>query len=340
MGLNKFLENKIANCTDYVITDEDKYFLDKNGTVEFIVRKLLSRKFRRWAIDDKTMGHIVSCVSACIKNNEPIPFIFSYGGYKMWRLPSHPHPDWAEMFSLSYYRDFLVAVSKVYKPGVKLYLFSDRYIAGMINNIPKESLKKYAESFDSLVKRLSDNLPDNVGISVVDIEDIYDKDELKSEFSDRLDHFMKNGVDAAQERIKHLQELSEMNIIWDGEEDWHLLNDNEKKLKVTQTPTYMDAYYNLTKRAEFVRKDKIMISPLPLPLSVPIGTTKNSVVKFWNGVGVIESCDGIYNERILSIKQYEEALKLKHDIVAVNIPGLPWLDKIIVFQHKFNFSHK
>jgi len=104
----------------------------------------------------------------------------------------------------------------------------------------------------------------------------------------------------------------------------------------------MEAYYTLKKRQRFVRaEDKIMISSLPLPLSIPIGSTKNSVVKFWSGAGVIETTqNGSYTERILSISQYEKALELDHETVNINLTGLSWIDKIKVFKKSFDFSVK
>ena len=123
MDLIKFLKSKLTDCAEYILQPEDKNYLSKKGLEEFIIWKLLSKKFRKYSIDEKTREHIKISIRLNIKNRQPIQFIFPFGGYKMWCLPSFPYPDWAELFSISYYCSYIAFITKVYKPGAKLYFF-------------------------------------------------------------------------------------------------------------------------------------------------------------------------------------------------------------------------
>jgi len=189
MNLNQFLKNKITDCSDYILTNEDNNILEKKGKEEFIIGKLLSHKFRKRSIDAKTARHLKLSVNLNISKNQPILFITSWGGYKMWRLPFYPYPDWAELFAISYYCSFLAPITKIYEPGVKLCFFSDDYIAEKINNIPHDSLRSYVETFRLLVGMFRNSLPNNLSIGVNGIFDIYSEQELAKEFSDNLSFF-------------------------------------------------------------------------------------------------------------------------------------------------------
>jgi hypothetical protein len=68
------------------------------------------------------------------------------------------------------------------------------------------------------------------------------------------------------------------------------------------------------------RIDKIVAFTQPFsPMCLGLGTTKNSIMKFWIGVGVLKKSGGAYQPTILSLNQLR---KVSTRIEQVRIDGL------------------
>src|SRR5437762_12821678 len=80
---------------------------DKEELAKLIVRRLLSRKFRKYALKPELESHINEAVRRNIKAGDPIKLTFLNGCYKLWRLDESPEVDWAELFTLLHYADWL-----------------------------------------------------------------------------------------------------------------------------------------------------------------------------------------------------------------------------------------
>ena len=102
-----------------------------------------------------------------------------------------------------------------------------------------------------------------------------------------------------------------------------------------------DAYSLATKRRPYYRNpNKIMVNNTSIPGAIGIGTTKTSVTKFWTGVGVLEKRDDSYIERIFSPQQLEQAQKLPHKTIKVDLIDLKNFKTIDIYDQPFNFTKR
>jgi hypothetical protein len=105
-------------------------------------------------------------------------------------------------------------------------------------------------------------------------------------------------------------------------------------------PILHDGYCALSKRRAFVRgEDKILIFPsAPINNGIAIGSTKNSIVKFWTGIGVLEGQDSTLSDRILSPEQFNKLKNEKYETVKMDLVPLKNFDEIMVFKKSINFT--
>jgi hypothetical protein len=79
-------------------------------------------------------------------------------------------------------------------------------------------------------------------------------------------------------------------MCWDGAKDLTELDNREKRALLERGAIYHDAYCALPRRQAFNRaEDTIVIFATVIPNSIALGTTKNSVTKFWTGFGVLDA---------------------------------------------------
>lgn len=93
----------------------------RDELVEVIFRLVMSKKFRKYTANDDLQSHIKNAIRVNVEKNEPINITFLHGAYKLWRLAEAPEADWAELFSLIYYTNWVKPICEVYGPGVCNY---------------------------------------------------------------------------------------------------------------------------------------------------------------------------------------------------------------------------
>lgn len=269
-----------------------------------IYKKLTSKKFRKWALNDATVAHTRTAIHESISQAKPLQVVYPFGGYKLWQLASSPKVDWAEFFSISHYLDYLIPVANMYSPGVELKFSSDDFILERINNIASQDTDLYRESFIELVNLMQQYLPNNLTLELVRTSDLYSNDALEIE--------LLSGAQAAKayyrslnsEQLNRDVEVAKKNIQWHGVRDLTALSENEKKEYILDSLIYHGAYAHLSKRLEYNRKSgKIILSASPSALAIPLGTTKKSVVKFWVGTGLIEEANDKITSMVISLQQ-------------------------------------
>jgi len=81
------------------------------------------------------------------------------------------------------------------------------------------------------------------------------------------------------------------------------------------------AYYNVSRRRSYTRggKDKILTFCTQIGRCLPVGTTKNSIAKFWPGAGALKKREEDFSEYVLSPSQITATKFTKED---VSISGL------------------
>jgi hypothetical protein len=308
MNIQQYIQSEIEGCAQYQLNDEDKKFLNEHGVEDFIYKKLTSKKFRKWKVDELSEKQVKNALNICVSENKPIQFRYPFGGYKLWRLPSSPEVDWAEFFAIAYYCRYLAPIAAAYGPGIELKFASDDLIIERMDNIPTSDTDRYFESFKELLMLFKPKLPSNMKVEIVRISDLYpDKVQMEKELEVNVEkQIVEYRDNISTEKKQAMYTMSELNIKWDGSIDLTDASESKKDEIIKKGPVYHDAYCSLSKRREFNRgDDKVVLFTTPIPNALAIGTTRGSVTKYWTGFGVLLESEKGFSARVLSPKQLE-----------------------------------
>ncbi len=341
MNAQEYLSTKLKNCTSYEHTAEDKKLLDEFGIEEFIQKKLISKKFRKWSLTKDVEERIRDTIHLNAEGNQPIQLRFPFEGYKLWRLPTSPEVDWAEFFTIAYYCQYLAPILKAYKPGVSFVFSSDDIIIERMDNVLKKDTNAYFDSFNVLLGCFKKYFPSNMKMEIMRIADLYpDKNDFEAELKERISQVTEESKSWDKAEWERLLKMSELNIKFNGVEDWASLSNEEKRNKIKMGAIYHHSYISVPRRRAYNRGEgKIVVFTTVIPNAIAIGTTKTSVAKFWTGVGVLETKENGFSDRILSPEQWEKAENDRHETIKIDLVPLKNFEQILVFPNKFDFRH-
>lgn len=330
------------NCSKYSLTAKDKKEITESGIQKYIFSKLSSKRFRKWKMTDTCVDRVNKAISIAINENKPLQVIFFQGGYKLWRLPSTPEADWAEFFNIAYLIEYIAPVVEAYKPGVNLTYYMHTLLMEMHDNLTTKEIKAYVDSFQNLLDEFQKYLPKNLTIKILKDADIYTRDEYFQRLEEGVEIAKKQYQDLSLEKKDKYHKLGALNIKWQGKEDWSKLSDKEKDQKIHKGVLYeMSATANLPKVMATVKSDdKICLFTNPAPIFIAVGSTKNSVTKYWTGFGVLEYYDNKFHDRVLSPSQFINLKSKKHSISKINLIDLKNLENIWIYEQRFNFAKK
>lgn len=304
MTILNYLINELASSSRAELSSDDKQMLEKASIQEFIYKKLSSKKFRKWSLDQSSEERIKNAIQINVDKQQPIQFTFPFGGYKLWSLPSAPEVDWAEFFTIAYYLKWIAPILTAYKPGVHFNFSSDDVIVEGLDNIPPQDTKAYFDSFSNLLEVFSKHFPPNLTMEITRVGDLYSSAEFEDEFAGHFEKLKKAYENPEPERYKKMLATSALNYQWKGVQDFSDAAEDVKQEKIELGPIIHDAYGKMTRRRAFVRgEEKIVVFTTPIPNAIAIGTTKTSVTKFWTGIGVVEQNGDTFKNRILSPEQ-------------------------------------
>lgn len=260
----------------------------------FIYATIMSKKFRKYSVNPKANNMVRKAIELNIQNNEPIKIALPFGSYKLWRLEESPEPDWAELFAMIYYAYWLKPITDVYVLGVWFDFCGDDAILELMNNTPEEDTEKYKKTFRNLIDFIQPYLPENFKYTFSSVGERYSsKQEFLNDLNEKMEELKQKGDIVLSERNV---EMMKFNIRpKEGEE-----------IDFQKNRLLHDAYMAVSKRrAHHKRPDKIIISATPFGdrTSIPVGTTKTSVVKFQTGVGVLKKDKDVFVEYIYSPSQ-------------------------------------
>ena len=277
---------------------------DKNELVDSIFNALMSKKFRKYSASDELKKQVKNALTINVDKNEPINITFLHGAYKLWRLEETPEADWAELFSLMFYSSWVKPICEIYEPGVWFDFFVDDYIITRLDNIPKEDVQSYIDSYQSLIDFLKPYQASNLRMTITTVgrqfpsEEAFDK-SLQSNL-EKLTQVTPGGLPELNDAQRAMVEL---NTKPTNEQ----LEDPKWKEKVY----HLHNAYMATKAEPGYHKgrpEKIMAftQPLPSGTTISVGTTKSSIMKFWVGVGVLQQVEDSYKQIILSPNQLQK----------------------------------
>jgi hypothetical protein len=267
-----------------------------------ILRLLLSKKFRKYSANDELIKHCKQAISIQVEKKEPINITFLHGAYKLWRLDESPYVDWAELFSLMYYTNWVKGICEIYEPGVWFDFFVDDLIIPKLDNVPMSDIEDYLSSYNDLLVFLKQYQPANLKMTITTVGSRF---ESPRKFDEVLEQKL---VELKEKSGGKLPELT------DSQKAMVELN-TKATPEQEADPQWREKIYELhnaymaTKRAPgyHFRPEKILVftQPLASGTTISVGTTKSSIMKFWVGVGALHRKGETYTETILSPSQLE-----------------------------------
>ena len=276
---------------------EKPVFKNEDELVAHMTKATLSKKFRKYAVDDELLPHLQNAIKLNITKNEPIKFVMPFGGYKLWRLDESPEVDWAELFSMMFYAAWLKPIADVYEPGVWFDFSSDDAIVERLNHVPKSDTQVYANSFNETITFLEQYLPKNLKFTLTPVGSRYSGNEFNDEVDSRVKEYMDQNNGELPKLTAEEVAMIDLNVkvtdIEIADSQWR------EKNKILH-----DAYMGVSQRRPYTRaEDKILAFTKALPKGVAVGTTKTSIAKFWAGVGALKKREDTYIETVLSPEQ-------------------------------------
>ncbi|MBA3724578.1 MAG: hypothetical protein H0W89_06885 [Candidatus Levybacteria bacterium] len=336
MNIQTYLQSELQNSSQYELSLEDQKLLHALSLEEFLYKKLTTKKFRKWSLDEASSKRIKEAIALNVQTQKPIQCIFPFGGYKLWNLDSAPTVDWAKFFTIAYYLKWIAPILKVYQPGIHFTFSSDDVIVERLDNIPPKDTKAYFDSFKNLLQIFAQHFPANLTMDIVRVADLYTSEAFEKEFASHLPEMMKAYENPEPNRYQKMLATSALNFQWNGVQDFTTVSESEKQKKIKMGPIIHDAYGKMVGRRAFVRgEEKIVVFTTPIPNAIAIGTTKTSVTKFWTGIGVLEKYNDAFKARILSPEQIKSEQMIEE--VSVHIIDLKNFQTIAVYP-KLHFT--
>lgn len=291
MTAQEFIEHKLEGIQPAKQRPE-------SNLADFIYARILSKKFRKYSVNPVVHNTVREAIRLNMEKDEPIKIALPFGSYKIWRLPESPEPDWSELFAMIYYADWLTPIANAYKPGVWFDFCGDDAILKLMNNIPEADTAAYKRSFRNLLQFMRPFLPENFRYTFSPVGERYgSKEEFLNDLNKNL----------AEQELKGEILLSERELEMMR---FNIRADEGEVIDFQKNRRLHDAYMAVSKRRPHHKApDKILISATPFGdrTSIPLGTTKTSVVKFQTGTGVLKRSGAGFQEYIYSPSQLSAA---------------------------------
>jgi hypothetical protein len=272
--------------------------------VEAIYKFITSKKFRKYALTPEYAEHIKNSIKENVQNGQPVNLTFLGGSYKLWRLDEAPESDWGELFAHLYYTRWVAPICAIYQPGVWFDFFLDDVIVARINNLGEEDVTAYRDSRQKILDFLKPYQPSNLRMSITGVGSLFPSRES---YEEALEQSIKK---LAGELPGGLPELSEaelattaLNVKATPEQ----LADPKWREKVELVHSAYMRIKRATGYSSASNKIQVFTQPFPNGTCIAVGTAKDSIAKFWAGVGALKPRDDSYRQLVLSPSQLEKA---------------------------------
>jgi hypothetical protein len=272
---------------------------------EAIFKLLMSKKFRKYSATPEFIEHIKQSIRGHIEAGTPINITFTHGAYKLWRFKESPEVDWAELFALMYYTKWLKSICEIYRPGIWFDSFVDDLIIPKLNNVDLSEVGTYKLSYQKLIDFLKPYQPVNFKMTITGVGDQFASQEA---FDEKLEQDVKAYAETLPGGLPEVGEARKAMIKLNVKPSPEQTDASQWMAKNTLVH---DAYISKTKRGVgyTFRPDKILAFTQPLPSGVflAVGSTKDSIAKFWAGIGALSPRGDSYRQLVLSPSQLENA---------------------------------
>lgn len=279
-----------------------------------IYAKVMSKKFRKLKADDLIVDIAKKAIHLAVEERQPITISSLFGGNKLWRFDEAPEVDWAELFSATYFLEWMKGIASVYKYGARFDYYSQDVCIESLNNIPRSETDKYSESFRKMLDFLKPYIPDGVTVTYRRLaEEFNDLSQYDKELQEAKQQLLRENNGKYPEMDEKMKLATQLNVKLkpgqDSDPQWMEKVEWEHQA-IFKTPT-------LLKYLEDPRL--IPTCPGKYDGLIVTGSTKRSYAKFWAGVGALQREGDRFAELVLSPKQLETA---QFDWEDIEIEGL------------------
>ncbi len=307
-AIQNYIQSRLDHLSTPVVFNKESVDLEIQ-----LYHHLTTKKFRKYALPEGYNAVIRNIIHEAVKNQQPMNLVWVFGCYKLWSLKEAPTVDWAELFSLMYFVDWLKPIVQLHKPGIIFDFFSDDVIIPIMNHVPQNDVTAYVESFKTLLKFIVPYLPKGFSFQFHRVINRYES----------FDHFLaelnQNIQTLTDEREKNFAlttaqiAMIDLNVIPNEKQQSDLFW--RQKVQIIH-----DAYSMSSKRRPYYRNsNKIMVVNTAVNGAIAVGTTKASVAKFWVGAGALEKKGDSFTELVLSPSQIQTT---QFDTITIRMKGL------------------
>lgn len=306
--IENFIYNELHKLSQIEINNLSQNIEDE------IFKSIKTRKFRRYSASDYLLKRIREAIAYNVSRNEPINITFLQGSYKLWRLEESPEADWAELFALIHYATWVKPILSIYKPGVVFDFYMDDLIMERISNYRRDEILSYQNSFQKIIDFITSYCSENLRFKITTVS---------SRYSDENDFWNKlNRAIVKWEKTKNIK-LNESNIAMIDLNYRPLPNEELDVLWREEIMRIHDAHSYMEDRLKYREEiGKILAMPhhfRGVETRLFVGSTKDSIVKYWSGVGALRIKGEEFIPTVLSPSQLANA---KFSIHNVQIRGL------------------
>lgn len=281
-----------------------------------IYRIIKSCKFRRVAASEILLKRIREAIDYNVSKNKPINITFLQGSYKLWRLEEAPEVDWAELFALMHYATWVKPILSFYKPGVVFDFYMDDLVMEKISNYRRDEILSYQSSFQKVIDFILTYCPDNLQCKITTVSSRYDSEkDFWNKLSIAVEKWKKPEDIKLDESLIAMIDLNYRPIP----------NEQLGGLWRQENMRIHDAHSAMAKRLEY-RNETGKILAMPQHYSgadnrLFVGSTKDSNVKYWIGVGALRSKGEGYAFTVLSPGQLVNAKYSTHEVLIKGLNG-------------------
>lgn len=314
------------NARDYILSTvqalaEPIAMLDvgDQSLEDAVYAKVMSKKFRKLKPGAPCVELTKKAIELSVKENRPITIFEMFGGNKLWRFEEAPEIDWAELFSLTYFGQWMRLIASVYEPGVEFIYFSQDISVESLNNVPRSETDKYSQTFKQMLDWVQPYLPPNIKFTYQRHYDLFDNpDDYYKELDEAKQQVLKENNGELPKLDDAMKAATELNVkLKPGQND-----DPQWREKVELE--HQAIFKTKTIQGPSNNPYKIWTCPTFYEDSVVTGSTKHSLAKFWAAVGALHTEGDSFYEVVLTPKQLEQAQFEWED---VNIDGLSEIGK-------------
>lgn len=254
--VNLYINNELLNFNNI-----KEYYLNGTNFREQVLNRLFLQKYSKKSQSEKAKKYTTQKVDNILNSKLPFIFCFCFGGYKHFWSPTFPEPDWAEIFTIKYFMEYVLPIAKAYEKGVTIEFESEEVVLSYMNNIPQDNLDRYNKIFLELVNYINRKSNYPLNLNLILARDLYDKEELFAK--------MKSYKNIVEKRFDNLEEdekiirlkKAETNIMWNGVKDLRNISEENRKKFIYDSriinEAFLDVDYELRGKEYFEKPNLI-----------------------------------------------------------------------------------